>query len=195
MVAISSRQPRSVELVAVFDAESVMRQAIDELRCVGLDPAELSVALPSSGVDVAEGRSLNCPNLLVDKKAPREVQIDLQSMGILQGALISTPVYVCASIMSAAAALNGASLVITIAAATTGCCIGALIGALLLGRVKQRRSWRVKQYLDQGGLALLVPIRGPENEALIREILAQHRTLDNEESRRRRHQSTCRPTA
>ena len=161
------------EAVAIFEAEDVLRDAVDELQVAGFDIADLSVLLPGGMVKEHSGH-----DALAAANGSGVAQMDLQSMGVFQWSLISVPAYIVACIVIANAAAGGASLGATVIAAIIGCGIGGILGAFLMAWVKRGPRWRIKEHVDHGSLLLSVITRDTKREKRVSEILARYPLRD-----------------
>lgn len=176
IAAAALARPTIGELVAVFDAKDVLDDAVGALQSTGFSMADMYVLLPEDLVKKHPGHVV--PNPANDPNVLGGEQVDVRSMGVFQGALISVPAYILACLMIASFTANGANLGATIITAVVGGGIGGVLGVALFAWVKRGHFWRIKHHVDHGDLILWVVVRNARCEKRANEILARYPVRD-----------------
>lgn len=167
------------EIVGLFDDESSLNSAIDELMQIGLRPIDLSLladskALPESVKAVSPAaRELEDR---ADVARAAYVSPDTRTEGL--AALFGLPVYVAGAGTAAAAVLGGAALIPTIAV-VAGVGVAGGVAGLLLARVFGRRhAQRIQDQIARGGLLLWVHAPDSSRDGKVCEVLRRHSARD-----------------
>ena len=93
-----TRDPALREAVAVFESESDLQVAIDELLSRGFDRAEISLLASEHAVEQKLGHKYRkVVRLEDDPEAPRTAFVSTESLGDAEGSLIGAPLYVGAT--------------------------------------------------------------------------------------------------
>jgi hypothetical protein len=156
------------EAVGIFDDQTSLQAAIDELMLAGFQQFELGL-LDHETVDDAR------PHHLADDPAtPRKPYVAPESVGDAQGGLIAGFALLPAMGAAAVTAGTGAAIAATAAvtAATGG--VGALIGGALAYAMTRNRDKGIAAQEDAGGLLLWVRVRSAEHERQALDILTRN---------------------
>jgi hypothetical protein len=156
------------EAVGVFDNQTALQAAIDELMLAGFQQFELGLLDHEGAPDAA-------PHHLADDPAvPRKTYVAPESVGDAQGGLIAG--FALLPAMGAAAATAGAGAAIAATAAVTAATggVGALVGGALAYAITRNRDKGIAAQEDSGGLLLWVRVRSPEHEQQALDILARN---------------------
>lgn len=154
------------EAVAIFDDETSLNAAVDELMRAGIREEDLSLladvkTLPPEGASGLEDRDFV---VHADYVSP-----DSRTEGM--AALVGVPLYVAGAGVAAVVATGGAALIPTIAVvAGSGLAAGAV--GLVLARVfGHQHAKRVQQQIAKGGLLLWVRVLDDTRDAPVLDIL------------------------
>ena len=165
------------EAVAVFDDETTLEAAIDDLMSTGFDRAEISLLADVETVEAKLGhRFTKVADLEDDAAVPRAFYVSKEAIGYGEGALLGGLFYVGAVAAAGAAVAMGATLVAAITAAGLAGGTGGLIGAMLARLLGEHHAHALKEQLDRGGLLLWVHLRDQAHEeralAILRRLSA-----------------------
>lgn len=177
MTDVENRSSR--EAVALFEGESDLQAAIDDLLSHGFDRAEISLLASEHAVEQKLGHTYKRVAQLEDSpETPRAAYVSTESIGDAEGALIGAPLYVAATAAIGAILISGGTLVAAIAGGAIAGGAGAVIGTVLARLVGQQHAQHVQEHLEHGGLLLWVRTWDPEDERRAVEILARHSGKD-----------------
>ena len=99
------------EAVALFHDVKSLQAAIDELLTSGFDRGDLSVLANEKTIEDKLGHSYGSTRDLEDNPdAPRGTYVTNESIGVAEGALIGTPLYLCACLGSLAVLASGGAV-------------------------------------------------------------------------------------
>jgi hypothetical protein len=166
------------EVVAVFDREDALHQAVEEFHTHGFE-GEVTVSPPRRIVEKEIGHPLKSVAEVEDEPGiPRRLPVDRASLGLAQGALIAAPLYVAACIASIAFAAAGAALAEIAVAGMTAGAIGATLGLMPVMWMRRLHRNDVDELLGLGGLVIWVHTSDKAHEDAAQRILARHRARD-----------------
>jgi hypothetical protein len=164
------------EVVAVFDREDALHQAVEEFHAHGFDRGEVTVSPPRHVVERKIGHPLKSVAEVEDEPGiPRRLPVDRASMGLAQGALIAAPLYVAACGASIAFAAAGAALAEIAMAGMTAGAIGATLGLMPVMWIRRVHHNEIQDLLGLGGLVIWVQTADRAHEVEAEKILARHR--------------------
>lgn len=174
-----TRDPALREAVAVFERESDLQAAIDELLSHGFDRAEISLLASQQAVEQKLGHK--CPKVVQledDPEAPRTAFVSTETLGDAEGSLIGGPFYVAATAAVGAILVSGGGLAAAITGAAVAGGAGAAIGAVLANFLGKHHADHVAEQIEQGGLLLWVRTWDTKDETNAIEILRRHSGKD-----------------
>lgn len=156
------------EAVGIFDDQTSLQAAIDELGLAGFERFELGLMDHDASPDAPTHE------LADDPAVARASYVAPESMGNAQGGLIAG--FALLPAMGAAAATAGAGAAIVATAAVTAATggVGALVGGALAYALTRKRDENIAAREDQGGLLLWVRVRSPAHEQKALEILKRN---------------------
>ena len=167
------------EAVALFHDVKSLQAAIDELLTSGFDRGDLSVLGNEKAIEDKLGHSYGSTRDLEDNPdAPRGTYVTNESIGVAEGALIGTPLYLCACIGSLAVLASGGTLLGGVAIAAIAGGGGATVGTALAGIVGHEHAKHLTEHLDRGGLLLWVRTRDAQAETKALDVLRRHSGQD-----------------
>ncbi len=167
------------EAVAVFDDETRLEAAIDDLGSTGFDRAEVSLLAGVETVEAKLGhRFTKVAELEDDAAVPRAFYVARESIGYGEGALLGGLLYVGAVAAAGAAVAAGATLAAAITAAGVAGGTGGLVGATLARLLGGHHARHLQEQLDRGGLLLWVHLRDQAHEDRALAILRRHSAHD-----------------
>lgn len=167
------------EAVALFDNQSDLQAAIDDLLSHGFNQAEISLLASEAAVVQKLGSRYRKTALLADDpETPRADYVSPESIGDAQAVLIGAPLYVAATAAVGAILVSGGTLAAAIAGAIVAGGAGTAIGAVLARLVGQRHAKHMEEHLEHGGLLLWVRTWQAEDERKAVDILARHSGKD-----------------
>lgn len=167
------------EVVGVFDNAVALEAAIDELLSSGFDRADLSLLASTETVDAKLGRHYKrVEEIECREDVPRTHYVSTDAIGLAEGALVSSLVYVGALVAAGAVVASGGSLAATIAGAALAGGGGGLIGVALANLVGKHHAQYLQEQLERGGLLLWVHAWDEAREARAREILKRNSGRD-----------------
>lgn len=164
------------EAVAIFQDETSLNAAIDELMQLGIRRQDLSLLADSKSVP---GRDATAEKEADEDFTEREDVVSPESRTEGLAALVGVPIYVAGAGVAAVAATGGAAALIPAIAITA--CSGLAAGAvgLLLARVFGRHhAERVQDQIARGGLLLWVHLPDKERDAKVLEVLRRNGASD-----------------
>lgn len=171
--------PSIREAVGYFKTVEDLEAAIDELESAGFDHAEISLLAAERTVDEKLGHKYRKVSELEDDPAvPRTFYVPRESIGDVEGALISTPLYLAAVTAIGVIVASGGTLAAVIAGAAAAGGAGGLIGTALAKRVGDRHAQYLEQQLAHGGLVLWVRTWDSAEERRAVAILQKHSGQD-----------------
>ncbi len=156
------------EAVGIFDDQTSLQAAIDELMLAGFQQFELGLLDHETAPDAQ-------PHHLADNPAtPRKPYVAPESVGDAQGGLIAG--FALLPAMGAAAVTAGAGAAIVATAAVTAATggVGALVGGALAYAMTRNRDKGIAAQEDAGGLLLWVRVRSAEHERQALDILTRN---------------------
>lgn len=167
------------EAVAVFDRESRMQAAIDELLAHGFNQADISLMASEETIRTQFGDRYQRVQDLEDASgAPREAYVSPETRGEAQGALIGALMYIGAGIFMGPAAAAGGGIAALLGAAAIGGGTGGAIGALLAKFVGDEHANYISEQLQRGGLVVWVRLWDDAHEPKALNILRRHSGAD-----------------
>lgn len=167
------------EAVAVFDSETSLEAAIDELESHGFDRAEISLLAGESTVEQKLGHRYRRVEEVEDNpEAPRLAFISDQSVHEAESAAVGFPLYIGAATATGIAVAAGGPISAAIAAALVGGGIGGLIGGVLAAWIGKERADFIDTQIAHGGLVLWVRLRDADHETKALDILGRHSAHD-----------------
>jgi hypothetical protein len=173
------RQLNEPEAVAVFDDETALYAAIDEVQMAGVGRADISMLADEEAVEEKIGdRFWKAQDLEDNPDAPRRPYFSEESIGAAEGALISAPMYVAAVATAGALTTPAGSLLTAIAGGVLAGGAGAAVGGLLAWLVGERHAEYLHNQVRHGGLLLWVRIADETKREKIVEILKRNSGRD-----------------
>ena len=167
------------EVVAVFDREEALHNAVEEFHTRGFERGEITVSPPRRVVEKEIGHPLKSVAEVEDEpRIPRRLPVDRASLGLFHGAMIAAPLYISACAASMAFAAAGAALAEIAVAGITAGAIGATLGAMPVMWMRRVHRQEVNEFLSLGGLVLWVQTADKAHEEAAEKILARHRARD-----------------
>ena len=163
------------EAVALFHDVKSLQAAIDELFTSGFDREDLSVLGNEKAIENKLDHSYGSTRDLEDNPdAPRGAYVTNESIGVAEGALIGTPLYLCACIGSLAVLASGGTLLGGVAIAAIAGGAGGTVGATLASIVGHEHAKHLNEHLNRGGLLLWVRTRDVEAQKVALDVLKRH---------------------
>jgi hypothetical protein len=167
------------EAVGVFEQESQLREAIEELKSRGFRPEEIGLLAGEYTVRQSLGDFYTQTNLLANSPdTPNSIFVAKESMGdtvhAYLGSLFFAGTTVAAGLAVASAAVLGGGLVAAVAGSAA---IGG-IGAALELIIHESDAEELEQQVDEGHLLLFVRARDATHEQLAVEILNRHSPIE-----------------
>ena len=171
----NSRVDVVYEAVGLFDKESDLQAAVDDLQSYGFMQQELSVLAGEKAVQEKLGQAyLRTSDAADDPAAPRSIFISKASLGSGEGSLIGLPLYIAAVLAAGITAAAGGSVMAAILAAFIAGGAAALLGLFMARFMSRRHADRIKKQIDSGGLLLWVHLRSPDMRKRAVNILKKH---------------------
>lgn len=171
--------PTVREAVGVFQSESALQAAVDDLLCHGFDQSELSLLAPVSSVQKELGHSFTSVKELEDDQAvPTTAYISTDAIGDAEGGVFGGLIYVGALATLTAVVASGGAIGAAIIAAAAGGIGGGAIGGILAKLIGKHHADYVEDQLERGGLLLWVRTWNAADEKHAVEILASHSGSD-----------------
>jgi hypothetical protein len=171
--------PTVREAVGVFQSESALQSAVDDLLSHGFDRSELSLLAPLSTVKQELGHSFTSVRELEDDAAvPTTAYISTDAIGDAEGSVFGGFLYVGALATLTAVVASGGAIGAAIIAAAAGGIGGGAIGGILAKIIGQHHADYVADQLERGGLLLWVRTWNAADEKHAVEILADHSGSD-----------------
>ncbi|TVR80543.1 MAG: hypothetical protein EA405_10645 [Rhodospirillales bacterium] len=167
------------EAVAVFQDESSLQAAVDDLLNAGFDRSELSLLAGQEAVDQKLGHVYEkVSDLEDDPSAPRVAYRGRDSLTEGRAALAGGLGYVGAVVAGGAVVATGGTLAAVIAATVAAGGGGGLLGTLAARWLGKERAKNLEAQLEHGGILLWVRVRDAAHEQRALSILSQHSTDD-----------------
>jgi len=171
--------PTVREAVGVFQSESALQDAIDDLLLHGFDQSELSLLAPVSSIETKLGHSFkSVKELEDDPTVPTTAYVSEETIGDAEGGVFGGLIYVGALATLTAVVASGGAIGAAIIAAAAGGIGGGAIGALLAKIIGQRYADYLEEQLERGGLLLWVRTWNASDEERAVKILADHSGAD-----------------
>lgn len=179
MVAKGPLQATGCEAVAVFDREDELQFVIDRFQRFGFDRSVLSVLSHMQLVEKLREPSAECRDCFPRFQLNGAGGLtDMESAGIVQGALIAAPLYLFACCAVFAVASGGASLASIAMAGIIGGAVGGALGTFPVVRFRAARRRPTANRNNGANLFLWVRIQDAEHENRAREIPARFPARD-----------------
>lgn len=160
------------EAVGVFQDESAMQSAVDELLLAGFDRSNLSLLASAQAVEEKLGHKYDkVAEVEDDLSVPRAVFIGKDSRIEGETAVVSGLAYIGAIGTVGAIVASGGTVGLAILGAAAAGGLGGLVGAALARFMDRHHAHYLQDQLDRGGLLLWVSVHGAEREAEARQIL------------------------
>lgn len=158
------------EVVAVFDDEEALDEAVYELETRGFDRAAFSLLASEEAVRAKLGHRYQQVKEVEDEpNVPRDTFFSRVSR--LEVDFLPTPIFASIGVL----ALAGIGSVLTVLVAAGA---GAALGAVLSRILHEHFATRVQEQLARGGLLLWVNVRNPLQEETALEVLRSHSAHD-----------------
>jgi hypothetical protein len=171
-MAQADRRIATPETVGVFDGPDALYAAIDELQMHGFNRSELCMLADESAVEQALGDAFwRAEDLEDEPNAPRQPYFSEESIGAIEGALFSAPLYVAAVATAGALVTPAGSMATAVAAALLAGGAGAAVGAFLAAVFGARRADYLANQVRHGGLLLWVRTPDKAKQDRAREIM------------------------
>lgn len=158
------------EAVGIFDDETSLQAAIDELTVSGFARCQLSVLKKGSMNPVNESTVLAAD----DPQVERTDYFCPEVQGEVTGSLIAGFAMVPMFSTEIAVAASGATVLAGIGATVVSGGIGALIGGAIAIMIARKHHAKLADQVDHGGLLLWVHTKSPEYEQRAIDILSRH---------------------
>lgn len=167
------------EAVGVFQDQSLLQSAVDELLIAGFDRSSLSLLAGARTVEEKLGHKYEkIVDLEDDLSTPRTAFVGRDSRTEGKGIVIGGLAYVGAIGAVGAIVASGGTVGLAILGAAAAGGVGGLVGATLARIMDQRHARRLQEQLDRGGLLLWVATHGPEQEDRACDILRRCGGMD-----------------
>ena len=167
------------EAVCVFQDETSLQAAADELMSSGFDRSHLSLLAGQKTVEERLGHKYEKVAEIEDDTAvPTLAYVGKDSRTEAEAAVISGLAYVGALGALGAIVATGGTIAVALAGAALAGGTGGAIGALLSRYIEEHHAQHLQEQLDHGGLLLWVRTPDPAREAKAQEILARHSAED-----------------
>lgn len=161
------------EAVGIFESETALQEAIDELTISGFERAEMSIIGNEASMQKVFHVKYKDPKQLVDnQKTPRGVNFMPEDEGAAEGAIIS--VSTLAGVVAALIATGSLTAQSATPAAIIGGVAGTAIGGALANLIGDSHAQQVQKQLEAGGLVLWVRTTHEEKEKIAYDILKKH---------------------
>ena len=175
----NSETPLVRAAVGVFQSETDLQAAVDDLLSHGFDRAELSILAPIHTVKEKLGHSFqSVTELEDDMHVPTMAFISKDAIGEAQGAVFSGLMYVGAMAALAPVVVSGGTLAAALIAVGIGGGSGGAIGAVLARFLGRHHATAIEEQLQRGGLLLWVRTWNTSDEHRAVEILSEHSGSD-----------------
>lgn len=163
------------EAVAVFDDEDTLTAAIEELESHGFDRSEISLIAGEQTLERTLGYRLrSVAQAEDDARVPRTAYISPESRGELEGAAISSLLFLGAVGAAGAVVASGGTVGALLFASAASGAAGASIGALIAQWIDRHHADYIEQQIERGGLVLWVRAWDPDQERRAVEVLKKH---------------------
>lgn len=160
------------EVVAIFDAESALRQAVDALMQAGLTQEDMSVLAHDANL---AGKAAPTAEQLADQPdIPRDSYVSSDSRTEGLAAVAGVPAYVVGVGAAAIVGTGGAALIPTLAIAVGGGVAAGAVGMVLARAFGRKHAARVQEQIMNGGLLLWVHAPDAAKDATIVDILTRN---------------------
>lgn len=158
------------EVVAVFDNEEALEDAIYAMETRGLDRAAFSLLGTEDAVTKKFGHRYKHIREMEDEpNAPRGTFFSRVSR--LESEFLAAPLFASIGILALAGV---GSVLIVLAAAGTGAALGTALGVLL----HEHNATRIQEQLASGGLLLWIDVRNPVEEQTALDVLRAYSARD-----------------
>ncbi len=160
------------EAVGVFQDESALQHAVDELLVGGFDRSSLTLLAGAQAVEKKLGHKYDrITELEDDLEAPRITYIGKDSRTEGKGAMISGLGYVGAVGAAGAVVASGGTVAFALLGAAAAGGLGGMVGAALARFLDRHHAKHLQEQLDHGGLLLWVATHSDADEERARAIL------------------------
>jgi hypothetical protein len=160
------------EAVGVFDDESALQSAVDELFLAGFDRSSLSLLASEHAVEEKLGHRYDkVAELEDDPTVPRIAYLGKDSRVEGESAVVSGLAYVGALGAIGAIVASGGTIAAALIGAAAAGGVGGLIGTVLARFIAGHHADYLQEQLDHGGLLLWVSVRDAEQERKACEVL------------------------
>lgn len=167
------------EAVCVFQDETSLQAAADELMASGFDRSHLSLLAGEKTVEQRLGHKYDKVAEIEDDTAvPTLAYVGKDSRTEAEAAVISGLAYVGALGALGGIVASGGTIAIALAGAAAAGGAGGAIGAMLSRYIEEHHARHLQDQLDHGGLLLWVRTSDPGRETKAVEILARHSAKD-----------------
>lgn len=171
--------PKIREAVGIFGNPKDLQDAVDELLTSGFDHADLSLLAGEDTVQEKLGHRYDrVSELEDDATVPRTVYVPNETVGDMEGGIISSLFYIGAVAAAGAVVATGGTAAAAIAMAALAGGTGGLVGSALAKVIDERHARHLQEQIDHGGLLLWVRTRDKEHEDRAQEILGRHSGKD-----------------
>lgn len=165
------------EVAGIFDDNSKLQEAIDELSISGFGRHEMSVIGGESAMKEKFNVSYKHPRFLIDNpEVPQGVNISEEEMGVAEGAVVGGGVLV--GVVSALVAAGGVATNLSTPAAIIGATVGTAVGGVIAKWIGVAHAERLQKQIEAGGLVLWVLVVNKAKEKLACAILKKHAAKD-----------------
>lgn len=167
--------PQVREAVGVFQSETNLKAAIDELLSHGFDRSEINLLASVTAVEQKLGHAFrSVKGLEDDPDVPTVAFVSTETIGDAEGAVIGSLLYVGALAGMVGIVASGGAMAAALAAGLIGGGSGAAIGAVLARMIGKRYAGHIEHQLQHGGLMLWVRTWNTGDEARAVNILKRH---------------------
>jgi hypothetical protein len=175
--AIKNKMVR--EAVGIFDNENNLQAAIDELELAGFAAGDVSVLADSKTIEKKLGHMYKrVEDAEDDPDAPRALFIPKESVGVIEGAIISVPLYIAATTAISIIVVSGGTLLAAVTAGIAGAGAGVMIGSILAHMVAKHHADYLDEQIKSGGILLWVHTKNKDFEKKAVEILKKYSAHD-----------------
>jgi hypothetical protein len=167
------------EAVGVFNNENSLQSAIDELELFGFAAGDVSVLADENTIKKKLGHMYRkVEDAEDDPEAPRALFVPKESIGIIEGAIVSIPLYLAATTATALIVVSGGTVLAAITAAIAGAGAGGLLGSIFANMVAKHHADYMAEQVSRGGILLWVHTKDNEAEEKAIEVLKKYSAHD-----------------
>lgn len=167
------------EAVGLFDSETDMQAAVDDLETHGFSNAAISRPVAPAAIEAAVHRKIHSVDEIEDDATvPREAYLDVDSNTERATFILMIPIYIAFLVAAGIAAAHGLEVWQGVIISLMLGAMGALLGGYFVYRISKRRSERERLEQAWGGLLLWVRTGSPSQEQKAITILRRNAGRD-----------------